>query len=251
MTTLTCLWIQSELDDLSKECIKSWLKLGYHIDLYTYSKLFTNNISVSHLHIKDARKILDIDIENETNKPFLADKWRFHLFKKNQCEDKERIIWLDTDILLLKRIPNTKNFVSSQLTQQTGAFKCKHKVVPNIGVICMDGTENINYDKILKVKGKDTAYQSKYLKEWERQLKDTDLIIEPESFCPVHWAWAKDFYTEPFFKKQFKYGITQKQIEDFTNEDNIYGVHLWRQILKKKNFGITEDSVYKKLLTKI
>ena len=44
--TITCLWIQSELDEFSTVCIKSWIKQGYHVDLYTYSKRFMNNISI-------------------------------------------------------------------------------------------------------------------------------------------------------------------------------------------------------------
>lgn len=251
METITCLWIQGELDEMSTMCIKSWIKLGYHVDLYTYSNNFTNNISVTHLHIKDAKKILDIGIDEteKQHRPFLADSWRFALFKDNMENDCERLIWLDTDILLLKRIPITRNFVSSQYTQQTGAFKCKHKVIANIGVICMDGTENIDYNKIINCKGKDTTFQSKHLKVWEKQLKEqNDLVADPEAFCPIHWAWAKEFFTDRFFKKQTKYGILQKQIEDIVAEDHIYGVHLWRQLYKKKKLEYNECSIYKQLL---
>ena len=34
--TLSCLWIQPLLDDISVMCIKSWIRLGYHINIYTY-----------------------------------------------------------------------------------------------------------------------------------------------------------------------------------------------------------------------
>ena len=54
MTTITCLWIQQELDDISIRCIKSWIALGYHVDLWTYSKEFMNNISIEKLHIRNA-----------------------------------------------------------------------------------------------------------------------------------------------------------------------------------------------------
>jgi len=250
--TITCLWIDGQLDDISKVCIHSWIKLGYHVNLYTYSRNFTNNISVTHLHIKDAKKILPIDIDDTEEvqyRPFLADKWRFTLFNHNKKNDMERLIWLDTDILLFQKIPNGFNYVSSQYTQQSGAFKCRHKLVPNIGVLCLDGTEAIDYDKILNCKGKDTAYQSKYLKEYEKQIsKQPELIADPEAFCPVHWAWAKEFFTDRFFKKQTKYGILQKQIEDIVAEDHIFGVHLWRQIFNKKNIEHNECSIYNQLL---
>jgi len=125
--TITCLWVQSELDEFSTVCIKSWIRLGYHVDLYTYSASFMNNISISHLHIKDANIILSLPIDDATNKPFLADEFRFNLFKQNKEGNRDVIIWMDTDMLLLRKIPSTSNYVSSQYTQQTGAFKCKKK----------------------------------------------------------------------------------------------------------------------------
>ncbi len=246
VVTITCLWVQSELDDMSEKCIRSWLKQGYDVDLYTYSKSFTNNIS-TRLHIKNARDIYD---PGEINEPYthLADEWRFTLFKQNKIE-KERIIYMDTDILLLKPIPTHSNYVSSQYTQQTGAFKCKTKILANIGVMCMDGCENIDYDKILNCKGKKTTYQSKYLKEYEKQLKLLpDIVLDPTCFCPIHWAWVKDLYAQRTFLKQRKYGILQFSLDDILNESDIYGVHLWRALKKGKNIGMTTDSIYHQLL---
>jgi hypothetical protein len=245
--TITCLWIQSDLDEFSTVCIKSWIRLGYHVDLYTYSTSFMNNISISHLHIKDANKILSIPIDDTTHKPFLADEFRFNLFKQNKEGDRDKLIWCDTDILLLRTIPTKSNYVSSQYTQQTGAFKCRKKIVPNIGVMCLDGREDIDYNKILNCKKKPKAFQSKYLKEYEKQVPP-DLIMHPEAFCPIHWAWAKELFTCKFFKNQFKYGIAQKQIEDILPDENILGVHLWRQIYHKKKLEINDSSVYRQFL---
>ena len=245
--TITCLWIQSELDEFSTVCIKSWIKLGYHVDLYTYSKTFMNNISIEKLHIKDANKILSIPIDDSTNRPFLADAFRFNLFKQNKEGNRDRIIWMDTDLLLLRKIPTTSNYVSSQYTNQTGAFKCKNKVVPNIGVMSFDGTENIDYDKILNTKQKPKAYQSRYLKQYEKQVPN-DIIMGPEVFCPVHWAWAKCLFQDRDFKPQMKYGILQKQLDDILPDEHILGIHLWRQIFKKKNYSVNDSSVYKQII---
>ncbi len=33
---LSTLWIQGELDDLTKLCLQSWINLGYKVNLYTY-----------------------------------------------------------------------------------------------------------------------------------------------------------------------------------------------------------------------
>ena len=37
MNIISCLWVQEELDEFSNICIMSWLRLGYQIDIYTYS----------------------------------------------------------------------------------------------------------------------------------------------------------------------------------------------------------------------
>ena len=248
MTTISCLWIQQELDDISIRCIKSWIALGYHVDLYTYSREFMNNISIEKLHIKNANNILELDDKNY-RKEFIADLFRFSLFNKNKEETKERIIWMDTDVLLLKKIPDDFNYVSSQYTQQTGAFKCKNKIVANIGVMCFDGLEDIDWAAIINCKGKNKAYQSKYIKAYEKVLKSKpDLMLEPNAFCPVNWAWTTALFTERYFKTQCKYGIVQSQLEDILGDDLVYGVHLWRQIYKKKNLVIKSDSVYSQIL---
>lgn len=249
LTTITCLWVQSELDEISDKCIRSWIKQGYDVDLFTYSKSFTNNISTK-LHIKNARDIYDPGEIIEEPYSHIADVWRFTLLNKNK-DDRERLIYMDTDILLLKKIPNDFNYVSSQYTQQTGAFKCKKKIIANIGVMCMDGSENIDYHKILNSKSKKTVYQSKYLKEYEKQLnqpRQLELILPPTCFCPIHWAWVKDLYAQRIFLKQQKYGILQMCLEDILQEDDIYGVHLWRALKKGKNIGNTTDSIYQQIL---
>jgi len=250
METITCLWVQSELDEMSTNCIKSWIKLGYHVDLYTYSQGFTNNISTTNLHILNARSVFNPG-GGDIPEPYthLADEFRFNLFKRNKDEDKETIIWMDTDILLLKKIPTHYNYVSSQYTQQTGAFKCKQKVIANIGVMCLNGEENIDYNKILDCKNKDKVYQSKYLKQYEKQLNQLpDLVVEPTYFCPIHWAWVKDLYVHKRFLKQKKYGILQLQLEDILQEPEIYGVHLWRALKKGKGIQPVDCSIYHQLL---
>ena len=202
MVHISCLWIQSELDNISKDCIKSWIKLGYNVDLYTYSNLFNNYISTTHLHIKNANQIIPFNDYQELNKTHIADKFRFELFRQNQESlVPERIVWFDTDILLLRKFNENKNFVSSQYTPQSGIYCCKKKIMANIGVMSFDGYESINWVKILNSKStKKTAFQSKYLKNYEREMtKHEQYIIEPDAFCPIQWSNTKDLFTEKDF----------------------------------------------------
>lgn len=251
MNTITCLWVQSELDAISKDCIKSWIALDYHVNLYTYSKLFSNYISVSHLHIKNANDIIPLQDYTDSSKEFMADRFRFELFLQNkESLERETIIWLDTDTLLLRKLPNTTNYVSSQLTPQSGIYCCKKKVIANIGVMCFDGTEEIDWSKILKSKStKKTAFQSKYLKNYEKQMdKHNDYVLPAKSFCPVHWSYAKELFTESDFLIPYKYNIEQNKINDIINDVEVYGIHVWRQIYKKKMLTISQNSIYNQLL---
>ena len=244
--TLTCLWIQSDLDDISKDCIKSWIALGYHVNLYTYSKLFTNNISTN-IHIKNANDIIPFQEHSESAKEHIADKFRFELFRQNQESlDPERIIWLDTDTILLRKIPTHFNYVSSQLTPQSGIYCCKKKKIANIGVMCFDGFEKVNWVKITKSRSsKMTAFQSKYLKNYEKEIERfPEYILPAKAFCPVHWSYTKELFTEKDFLIPFKYSIAQRKIEDILEDQEVYGIHLWRQIYKKKLLSVDTDSMY-------
>jgi hypothetical protein len=119
--------------------------------------------------------------------------------------------------------------------------------------MCFDGTEEIDWDKILKSKStKKTAFQSKYLKNYEKQMdKHSDYILPAKAFCAVHWSYAKELFTESDFLIPFKYNIEQNKINDIIKDTEVLGIHVWRQIYKKKMLNITATSVYNQLLNYI
>tara|TARA_R110000822_G_scaffold929_7_gene4037 strand:- start:4945 stop:5727 length:783 start_codon:yes stop_codon:yes gene_type:complete len=251
MDTITCLWIQETLDNISTDAIKSWIALGYHVNLYTYSKLFNNNISYTNLHIKNANDIILKEDYDTDQKEVMADRFRFQLFRNNaNTLQSEIITWMDTDIILLRKLPNKVNYVSSQLTPQSGIYCCKEKVIANIGVMCFDGNEKIDWYKILTSKSKKkTIFQSKYLKSYEKEMKKWFKYVLPaKSFCAVHWSYTKELFTENDFTKPYKFNIEQKKINDIINDPDVIGIHVWRQIYKKKMLNITEKSIYNTLL---
>ena len=255
MTTITCLWIQNKLDDISITCVNSWLKLGYKIDIYTYSIGFRNEwINTKYddmVNVKDANEILNDKVD--INKlEFKADLFRFRLFAINKAKQFiERIIWLDTDQYLIRKIPTDKNYVSSQSTLNAGAFKHKDiREMPNIGVMSFDGNEDIDWkyiiDNGMKYK-KNNELQSGFLKYYEKIMIKTDYAVEPNIFCPIHWAWAKDIFTNCDVDKKMKYGLKPVEYIIFKNNDKILGIHLWRQLLKKHKWRITNNSIYNRL----
>mgnify|MGYP003625081020 FL=1 len=99
MNILSCLWIQEELDEFSNICLLSWLKLGYQVDIYTYS--YIENFELQNIITKNKNiNVLDANIIlKKTEDDFLplSDLFRFTLLSKiPPC------IWLDADLFLLK-----------------------------------------------------------------------------------------------------------------------------------------------------
>ena len=257
MDKISCLWVQDELDEMSLECITSWLYLDYYVDLYTYSIDNFKNPWREHpmfqekVCVIDAREVYDVDLSINKRYEFIADRFRLEMFEQNQNVGN-RIIWMDTDQMLLRKIKPICNFVSSQFTLQKGAFRhTKLKVIPNIGVMCFDGSESVDWTKIIN-KGEKTKakeFQSGYLKYYEKEmLKYPDLIADPQSYMPIHWAWCRDIYTRGTLDPTIqKYGLFQKSYTDIINDDQIIGVNLWRQIYNKNDWTIKSGSIYNKL----
>ena len=252
MDKITCLWVQNELDDISIKCIESWLILDYKVDINPWDgSQYSENVE-----IKNANEILPIDPTSKLKYEFLADLFRFKMFSLNKSvfwkRWSERLIWCDTDQFLIRKIKPITNFVSSQFTLQKGAFAHTIlKKIPNIGVMCFDGSESIDWDKIIKKGSVAPRYsnQSGYLKYYEKEMgKYPDLIVDPERYCPIHWAWAKDIYTRGNIdSSKQKYGLHQKDYYDIVADDEIIGVHLWRQLYKKGEWKIKKGSIYTKL----
>jgi len=245
--TVSCLWIQPLLDDISVMCIKSWIRLGYQVNIYTYSrvdqfKTFNRIWDNMSLTILDANEILP---QPEDSKLLpLSDMFRFALLSK-----QEKCVWVDTDLFLLKRLSDG-NFVSSEHSNQKGAYRTKNRTkTANIGVISQ--TEKIiDWNKIIEKCNKSNAKQNSnwnnYMKIYQKEIHDNhwNLIAEPTAFCPIAWCYSKEIYTEPDIIGD-KFGITQHNLEWIL--ENSVGVHLWRNLYSKKKYSLTKDCVYNKL----
>ena len=246
MNILSCLWIQEELDEFSNICLLSWLKLGYQVDIYTYS--YIENFELQNIITKNKNiNVLDANIIlKKTEDDFLplSDLFRFTLLSKiPHC------IWLDTDMFLLKRLTEG-NFVSSEHSRQTGNLATKNRTkTSNIG--CISQMEQIiDWDKIIvkckKNNKKHNLNNNNFMKIYQKEMHEYhwNLISEPNAFCPVSWAYAKDLYTEPDIIGT-KFGIAQKPLKYIL--ENSTGIHLWRNLYNKKKTEITENSVYNQI----
>tara|TARA_R110000765_G_scaffold245757_1_gene347871 strand:- start:1902 stop:3422 length:1521 start_codon:yes stop_codon:yes gene_type:complete len=249
METISCLWIQKNLDDISNECITSWLNLGYNVTIYTYAlplsfsicnKICRNN----NIKIVDANTILEY--EEKEHLP-LADLFRFNLLSKSS-----KCVWVDTDLFLLKQLPLT-NFVSSEHANQKGAFVPKDRTkTANIGIISQLSGHLLDWDKIIdkinKCNTKQNSNNNNFMKIYQKEMhKRMQLVAEPHLYCPIPWSFAKELYTMNDIIGS-KYGVNCLGIEHILQ--NSIGIHLWRNLLTTKKFNIKDTSVYNKIINR-
>ena len=247
MKTISCLWIQDVLDDFSNICIGSWLHLNYNVDIYTYSDIDYFK-KVNKICINNKIKIINAnDILIPDNKAFLplSDLFRFTLLSK-----KDECVWLDTDLFLLRPLPSG-DYVSSEHSNQTGAFMTKNrKKTANIG--CISQTkQTIDWQKIINKCGKSKKEQNSnannFMKIYQKEVLDKhwDIVKEPDDFCPISWCYSKEIYTEQDIIGK-KYGIDQKKIAWILQ--NSIGVHLWRNLFTTKKYLIEKECVFTKII---
>ena len=237
---LNYLWIEGKLPRLQRACIKSYIKLGYEINFYTFTP---NEIGVKHCNIffYDAGTILDRCYKNHLH---YADLFRYILLHQ------EGGIWIDADLFLFKTIPNDSIIISSQHCNKTGAFKkINTNKTPNIGLLKVDKGDILlrkTIEKCLKSKAKlgDLSFMNFFI-QMIKKLDYEKYVVEPEVYCPVSWANAKELYQKDNENFISKYGM-ETQCWDCICE-NAIGVHLWNNIFNKNNIKIEINSPFYKL----
>ena len=168
-----------------------------------------------------------IDNEYKNDILPLSDYWRYNLLKKHR-----NAIWIDADMFLLDRLPNTDNIISSEHTFQSGAYKSKETFVPNIGVLKFDSDLGQNFLEEIITKIKNNKTKAEFcdnMKIFRNNLKKkkysklNDFVFKPECFCGV-----------PFWLL-----------------NNAIGIHLWNNFTYNKHkidFTTLEpDSLYNTL----
>ena len=248
--TISCLWIQKKLDKISTICINSWLKLGYNVNIYTYSILLNFQLCNPITHNKKI-KILDARDIYDGEDDFLpcSDRFRFELLDQS-LQVNDSVIWCDTDQFLLKRLPKG-TYVSSEHCKKIGAFSPKNRdLTANIGVISqeekiIDWRSIIN--KIDKKTHKQNSNKNCYMKIYQDLVHKNhmDIVKPPEMFCPIPWAFAKEIYTNTDIEGN-KFGI-RCSWQSIKNSDSVYGIHLWRNLKNTKQYDLKEDSVYEQI----
>jgi len=242
---LFSLWIVNEPTIINFKCWDSWIRLGYDVNLYVDKP---QNIPIKYHSQMNIKLVDTVFSDFEFNPERLlqsTDVWRFkYLLKLGGT-------WLDSDMYLFKRLPHDDIIISSEHTLQSGAFKSKGHLKPNIGVLRFPPNnvfvkavvEKIEINTIHDIEDSknSTSKMLKYIKlmqskKWNHYLK---LVSDPDVFCPVPWTWAKELFWTQIDSKvmsKTKYGLNFNYINDET-----IGVHLWENIAKQKQEKIKKD----------
>ena len=256
------IWIsENPPDNLNFRCWNSWLDLGYEVTIFVdefYGKIWSlpSNLHGSKL-IRNLSQIMDksLFLINEGDKILhKVDFLRFYILHKFGGT------WVDSDMLLIKRLPTNPIIISSENTLQSGFKKSKELYKANIGCLrfqpgheftkavvekmAIETKEDLNdglssTSKMLKfikmLKLKKWAYMNQY-------------VAEPQIYCPVPFPFAKELYTKHLLDVAgSKYGLEFNYIDETT-----VGVHLWANF-KKNKYKIEEkdiqpESLYNNLL---
>lgn len=242
------LWIGETFNEVSSLCIESWLKHDYEVHLYIdkgafkLPKKFKKYKDKGQLQFYYASEIIPYTKGAEIL-PF-SDLFRYKLLYAKGGT------WCDTDMFMLRRLPNDKIIISSEHTILEGAFKSKLRYKANIGVLRFDKGNMILDTVIRKIE-----LSTKIHTGFDRMLIFTKLVMKshlldvsfPELYCPVAWWNGKELYNEK--QLRCKYGVKPWQDHQILSQSIC--VHLWNFHTYNKHridFNkIAEGSLFTKL----
>lgn len=248
---LFTIWL-GNTNPICRLCILSWIKLGYKPTIYVNLK----EIDEFFLNLEDKINLVDYTtiLDKEPYEVLLhfTDYFRYiRLYKMGGT-------WLDADMFLIRQLPEEHIIISSERTQQKGAYK-SHKIeIANIGVLRFPANDPLIYSVIKKIdnsKAKTSKLQKNMFYFQKTLYNDFPEYIENISpawhYCPANYNNVKCIYYSNLFNP--KYGQIVNQ-PDWILEHS-YCCHLWENLsIHKHNIDfekIKNDSLFMKLYLSI
>ena len=247
------LWIKNQPSLMNWLTWKSWIDCGYTVEVFCDDpkllKVVPPNIlqkiTVSPICFLNTPPLSSFTIIKENLLQFV-DLWRFiYLY---QCGGT----WIDSDLMLRKRLPHDDIIISSEHTLKAGGRASKADFTPNIGVLrfppnnpfikaVVDAMTPTTEDD-LNPNVNNTSKMKKFIKEIKKKKWSHifDKVVEPHVFCPVPYPFAKEIFTSHSVNNtsKIKYGLNF----NYTNESTI-GLHLWENlVLNKYKIDVSYES---------
>ena len=249
MSVVKGLWIGDALSEIEIISIKSFQKQGHIFELFTYGKV--DNIPPKTV-VRDGNEILDekeIFKFNDSYLPF-SDLFRYKLMYD------EGGIWVDLDMICIQPFIFDDKFIfSSERTKQQGAFASLLEQTPSNNILKSPPKESFYLDLFSKCflnrkKVKKNTQFLIYMKELINKYEYDDYVRSAQDFNPINWWHVKEFFYSTKQDFPSKYGTSAYTREELLK--SCYSIHMWRNLVKKKNLSLNNSlSLYKILYNKI
>lgn len=278
---LQTFWTGKPLSRLERAALQSYVNVGYTVHIYTYNPLseFKRQVPPSkHIRVHDARDILPetklfqyagratVGKRDDAYSylPF-SDLFRFTMLHKNGGA------WMDLDIFMTRPVPAhilARPYVfSSERTIQKGAYRKVEPEIVDMGFIKVPGPGDPLMSWILAHIPKgllDLKTPFDYMNLYRKGIATLGLeryVLPANAFLPLNWWDVKDSFGEGAGQAGIcykgKYG-TEPFCVDHLRRPDVYGVHWFRAILRKKALPYeraanreVDDNLYEAMVAQI
>ena len=278
---LQTFWTGKPLSRLERAALQSYVNQGYTVHIYTYNPMaeFKRGVPQSpRIIVHDAREVLPesklfqfagraaVGKRDDAYSylPF-SDLFRFTMLAKNGGA------WMDLDIFLTRPIPAAvlrRPYVfSSERTIQAGAYKMKVPEIVDMGFIKVPGPNSPLMRWILDhipTGLLDLKTPFDYMNLYRKGITALGLeryVLPAKAFLPLNFWDVKDSFDggagEAGVCYKAKYGTAPFCVDDLKGRD-VYGVHWFRAILRKKNLPYERaanrkvpDNLYERMIQRI
>ena len=254
---LQTFWTGSPLSRMERAALQSYVNVGHTVHVYTYNPIaeFKAQVPKSrHIRVHDARDILPesaiFKYKDREGVGKRSDAFRFlpfsDLFRFKMLQ-KMGGAWIDLDIFLTRRLPFDRRpyAFSSERTIQKGAYKKKETEVASVSFIKVDGPNSALMNWILDPARAPTPGSQKtpfdYMNLFRKGIEALGLeryVLPPRAFMAMNWWDVKEAFDEgnglPGVCYRGKYGTQPFCVDDLKRRD-VYGVHWFRAIVRKKD----------------
>lgn len=239
------------LTEMASLSLRSWVKQGYNVHLYTDNYEWLNDhdtfplAQYGKIIIKDYRQIVSQDEWEH----FATIVQKSDFFRFKYLRDKGGI-YCDLDLVLLKKIPNREVIICSEYTLQKGGRKSKLPQKPSIFFLKFPPNHEIPtefVEKMLKAKYKEDTTYTYNIGVWNKMITKKNVeIAEPWEFAPINWSNVKEMFLNDKNLIPQKYGIQELSWNEILEKS--IGIHFWNNFHKQKKIVLgkaTDNSIYK------
>lgn len=231
---LFSIWIKNPPSENIIDCIQSWLDVGYIVFLFTEQNLQLSFKSHENLYLLD---IDEFDIAPQYLKEFpqiYSDYFRYNFLKVFGGT------YIDSDIFLLKRLPDDDILINTEYTNQSGAFKSNDIMRPTNNLMrfpkndpLMNALVKLINSKEIKSNNKNnTVLLIPYIQLLKKKYIDyKQYYLQPEVLSPYSFSTIKHLGLNDGVVSKFNVPVAN--ISDVVK--NSIGIHLYNNLHSSRN----------------